>query len=98
MPEYPEEADEPVVKAASSGDQAIAWIILRPRVLSADEIAAFQKEHPELADALEPARRAHNSGLRLYRLKLAAQTHEAVRQLLPPDIDVPGICAARSRS
>ncbi|MEE8103973.1 MAG: efflux RND transporter permease subunit, partial [Planctomycetota bacterium] len=91
VPEYPEEADEPVVKAASSGDQAVAWIILRPRVVDADEIAAFQKEHPELAEALEPARRAHNSGLRLYRLKLAAEEHEAAKELLPREIDVPGM-------
>src|SRR5262245_46891902 len=89
VPQYPEDADEPVISSANSGDRPIAWFILKPRTPTAEEIAAFQKEHPGVAEALEPARKARNAGLRLRRLKDAAAADDRVKPLLPPDIDVP---------
>ena len=93
VPEYPEDADEPVISTSGANDSPIAWFILRARVASADEIAAFQKSHPKLAEWLEPARRAHNSGLRIRRLEMALQSHPEMREdiakLLPRTIDVP---------
>ena len=90
--DYPEDALEPVIATSSSGDRPIAWIILRPKVASAEEIAAFQAEHPDLAEALEPARRADTAGLRDRRLLRAVQENpdsEVLAGLLPPEIDVP---------
>jgi len=86
--EYPEEADEPVLITANSGDQPIGWFILRPRVASRAEVEAFAKEHPDLAQALAPVLRAHNTGLALRRLQAAVEKHPALAALLPPKIDI----------
>ncbi|MFH1268886.1 MAG: efflux RND transporter permease subunit, partial [Planctomycetota bacterium] len=41
VPEYPEEADEPVISTSDPRANAIAWFILRPRMASPEEIEAF---------------------------------------------------------
>src|SRR5687768_3105329 len=58
VPEYPEDADEPVISTSdsSSAGQAIAWFILSPLYATPEEIDAFVKRHPALADELLPAR------------------------------------------
>ncbi len=60
----------------------------RPAARRRKTSTRFQKEHPELAEALEPVRRAHNPGLAMVRLRRLAKEEPAVRELLPPDIDV----------
>jgi HAE1 family hydrophobic/amphiphilic exporter-1 len=86
--EYPEEANEPVLSAASSGDRPIGWFILRPRMREPAEIRALVAAHPALAPVLEPVLRAHNTGLALRRLQAAAAAHPEVKELLPPDVDI----------
>jgi HAE1 family hydrophobic/amphiphilic exporter-1 len=91
VPEYPEDADEPVISTSdsSSAGQAIAWFILSPKYATPEEIDAFSKSHPALADELAPARNAHNMGVRIMRLRALAKTHAEVRELLPPaELDV----------
>ena len=90
VPEYPEEADEPVISTTNSGNRPIAWFILKPQVVSPEEITAFAEKHPDAKDALAGAVKAGTVGLRLKRLKDAAVEHPEVRELLPPpDLDVP---------
>jgi hydrophobic/amphiphilic exporter-1 (mainly G- bacteria), HAE1 family len=67
--QYPEDAREPVISTSDPRANAIAWFVLRPRVASSEEIAAFQTLHPDLAECLEPARRAVQPGLRAQRLQ-----------------------------
>jgi HAE1 family hydrophobic/amphiphilic exporter-1 len=86
--EYPEDALEPVISTSSASDNEIAWFILRPRVPSTEEIEAFQAEHPELAEALEPARKASSLGLRGRRLEAAVEKHPGLEPLLPPAVEV----------
>ncbi len=86
--EYPVDAQEPTISTSSSNDRPIAWFILSQRVPSPGEIAAFQAAHPDLAAALEPARKASGGGLRAKRLQEAAKVHPEVAPLLPPEIDV----------
>jgi len=92
VPEYPEDADEPVLSTSGTLDNPIAWFILRPRVASAQQIARFQQSHPGLAEALEPARRAHSPGLRTRRLlnlvEERPEIKERIAELLPEEIDV----------
>ena len=88
VPDYPEDAREPVLSTSSSSDSPIAWMILRPRVADVEEIAAYQAEHPDLAAALEPARRAPTQGLRQRRLEVAAAEHPELDRFLPHGIDV----------
>ncbi len=87
--EYPEDADEPVISTANSSDSPIAWFILSSRVPTEEHFSAFVAQHPELATKLEPARRAHNVGLGMMRLRLLAKQHPEVQRLLPPkELDV----------
>ena len=90
VPEYPEDADEPVIALSSASDRAIAWFILSQRMPSREEIAGIQQQLPHLAEALEPARRAHNAGLSMLRLRRAAAEHPEIAAELPAtEIDVP---------
>jgi len=92
VPTYPEDADEPVITASGESDRFIAWFILRPLVPTPEAIAEFQQTHPHLAEALEPARLAHNSGLRVLRLKALLEARpeaaDEIAELLPPDHDM----------
>jgi HAE1 family hydrophobic/amphiphilic exporter-1 len=89
VPEYPEDADEPVISTADTSSSPIAYFILRPWVASAQQVAEFQAQHPDLQELLEPARRAHNSGLRTQRFKSLVEQHPEIKQriatLLPPE-------------
>lgn len=93
VPEYPEDADEPIISSSSTSDSPIAWFILRPWVASSEQIAQFQAEHPELAELLEPSRRAEKPGLTTRRLQQLVAEHPEIepeiRELLPQDIEVP---------
>ena len=86
--EYPEDADEPVLSTAQSSDRPIAWFVLRPRTMSVEEIEALQSERPEWRELLEPVRRAGGEGLRLRRLRAAAEAEPALAEYLPPDQDL----------
>ena len=55
VPEYPEDADEPVVSTSNLSDRPIAWFILSQRAADDEEFAAFAGEHPELADVARAA-------------------------------------------
>ncbi len=92
VPEYPEDADEPIMSTSSSSDRAIAWFILSARMPTAEEIAAWQAEHPEFAAEIEPIAKSRSQGLAMLRLRrfVAArlaefqQQHpETVEQLRP---------------
>ncbi len=92
--EYPEDADEPVLSSSGSNDSPIAWFVLRPRIASVEQVAESQRQNPDLAEWLEPARLAHHAGLRTRRLLQAVQQHpeigERIKDLLPdPEIYVP---------
>ena len=86
--DYPIDARLPVISASSASDRPIAWFILSPRMPGEEELRQFQVDHPELADDLEPVLTAHNAGLAALRLRLAAESNERLRALLPEEIDV----------
>ena len=88
VPEYPEDADQPVITTASSSDRPIAWFIFSTRYPSNEQISAFQQQHPQLRDAVQRVRDSHNPGLAMLRLRLLAQQHPEVSELLPPELDV----------
>ena len=90
VPEYPEDADEPIIAMSDAADRAIAWFILSQRMPTRGDIANFQQELPHLSNALEPARRAHNPGLSVLRLRRIAEAHPEIAARLPSEnIDVP---------
>ncbi|MFH1923128.1 MAG: efflux RND transporter permease subunit, partial [Planctomycetota bacterium] len=93
VPEYPEEADEPVITTSSLSGRFMAHFILRPRAASLEEIAALlnRPENADLRQLLGPVGRAQNAALAAQRLLLLVQQHPEieprVQELLPPELD-----------
>lgn len=89
VPQYPEDADKPVISTTDVNGSAIAWFILSPRYPTDAEFDAFEEQHPELKKQLARVRGSANQGLGMLRLRMLAQEYPAVNALLPPpDLDV----------
>ncbi|MHC4448896.1 MAG: efflux RND transporter permease subunit [Planctomycetota bacterium] len=86
--QYPERAEEPVITTANSSDRPIAWFILRPRVVSVEEIETWLADHADLRERMGPVLHARSTGLRLRRLEALAKEIPAVAEILPSDIDI----------
>ena len=93
VPEYPEDADEPVIATSNSSDSPIAWFILTARMPDREVFIEFQKKHPALKEMLEPVVTAHNPGLAELRLRRLVAKHgqkyPQLNEIMPPTIDVP---------
>jgi HAE1 family hydrophobic/amphiphilic exporter-1 len=87
--EYPIDADKPVITTANSSNSPIAWFILSARQATQDELREFASKHSHLADEINRVLTLQNPGLATMRLRMLAQQHPEVQQLLPPaDLDV----------
>ena len=90
--EYPINANEPVIEASDVSDSPIARFALTARPPTIEKIKAFQKAHPQLAEAIEPSRQAGNTGLRVFRLQQLygqlGDQHPELKELLPPEVDL----------
>jgi len=89
VPEYPEDADEPIISTSDASDRPIAWFILGARMPSRDVFEQYMRDHPESAKLLEPILATENPGLSQLRLRRLVAEHPEFSELLPPDIDVP---------
>jgi HAE1 family hydrophobic/amphiphilic exporter-1 len=85
VPEYPEDADEPVISLSNAADQAIGWFILGVRPPTKEELDQFAAKHPTLADKLDPVRKARNPGIAIMRLRKLGEKHAEFKALLPSD-------------
>lgn len=88
VPEYPEDADEPVISTSNLSERFIAWFILNLRPPSDDAIRQFAAKHPQLAEPLETARLTTNASLKLLRIQELAAKHPEVAEILPKDQDL----------
>lgn len=88
VPEYPEDADEPVISTSNTQERWVAWFILNLRPPTNEKIDAFAAKHPELAQPLETAKLTTNSSLKLFRLRELATKHPEVDEILPKDQDL----------
>ncbi len=89
VPEYPEDADKPVISTANANNSPIAWFILSPRYPTVEDFAAFEAKYPALKEPLTRVRQSNNEGLAMMRLRLLAKEHGEVAELLPPpELDV----------
>ncbi|MDG1893897.1 MAG: efflux RND transporter permease subunit [Fuerstiella sp.] len=90
--EYPIDSTEPVIRASNVSDSPVARFVLTARPPELERIEEFQRHHPELAEYLEPARKAMSTGLRVFRLQQAwkqyGEQHSELKELLPPDLDL----------
>src|SRR5262245_30235719 len=88
VPEYPEDADEPVINTANVADRPIAWFILSQRVPPKADVEKFATRYSDLKPALDLAYAAKSEGLKMNRLRALAAKDPRVTQLLPPEQDV----------
>ena len=91
VPEYPEDADQPVISSSDANAQAIAWFILSPRMISDEQLAEFIARNPKFEAILEPVSKAHNKALALLRIRTIVKEHPFCAELLPENFnaDVP---------
>ncbi len=89
VPQYPIDADEPVITVSNSSDRAIAWFILSQRNPPDEKLRQTVAANPDLHDQLERIRQTTNPGLQMHRLRRLAKDQPAIMDLLPPQIDVP---------
>jgi len=89
--EYPQDADQPVISTSNASDRPIAWFILSALQPTVDEIRQLATDAPKVADKLNWIAATNNPGLRLMRLRELASEHPEIGDLLPPDLNVPGM-------
>jgi len=88
VPDYPEDAKEPVINTSNAADRPIAWFILSQKVPGRTDAEKLIADHPELRAPLEEAFNAKSGGLRMLRLRRLAEKDERVKAWLPPEQDV----------
>jgi HAE1 family hydrophobic/amphiphilic exporter-1 len=88
VPDYPEDAKEPVINTANAADRPIAWFILTQRVPDRAEADKLVAQHPALASEIDKAYSAKSEGLQMLRLRRLAVKEPAVAAWLPPEKDI----------
>src|SRR5438045_7927865 len=68
VPDYPENAKEPVINTSNADVRPIAWFILSQKVPDRSEAEKLIGQHPELKGAVDEAYAASSEGLRMLRL------------------------------
>ena len=89
VPEYPEDADEPVISTSDASERPIAWFILSLRMPSNEKLQEFMQQHPERAADLRTVLDVNNPALAQLRLRRLAAQHAEMQPLLPAEIDIP---------
>ncbi len=85
VPDYPEDADQPVITTANSSDRPIAWFVLSARRPSDQDYADLRKKYPELKEAVDEVEFAPNIGVQMLKLRRAAEKHSEFQELMPPE-------------
>src|SRR5258705_10021806 len=84
VPDYPEDAKEPVINTSNAADRPIAWFILSQRVPPREDADKLIAQHPDLKAAFDQAYSAKSEGLRMLRLRRLAANDSRVNAWLPP--------------
>ena len=88
VPDYPDDAKEPVINTSNAADRPIAWFILTQRVPDRAEADKLLAQQPGLKAAIDKAYSAKSEGLQMLRLRRLAQKEPAVAAWLPPEKDI----------
>ncbi len=88
VPDYPEDAKEPVINTSNAADRPIAWFILSQRVPPREDADKLARQHPELKSAIKDVYSAASDGLKMLRLRRLAAKDPRVKAWLPPEQDV----------
>src|SRR5262245_29265183 len=88
VPDYPEDAKEPVINTSNASDRPIAWFILSQRVPDRAEADRLVAQNAELKAEIDKAYAAKSEGLKMLRLRRLAAKEPKVAAWLPPERDV----------
>src|SRR4030095_10728570 len=88
VPDYPEDAKEPVISTSNASNRPIAWFILSQRVPPRDSADKLIAQHPELKTEIDRAYAARSEGLCMLRLRRLAKSDPRVATWLPPEVDI----------
>lgn len=88
VPDYPEDAKEPVISTSNASNRPIAWFILGQRLPPRDSADKLVGQHPDLKTEIERAYSARSEGLTMLRLRRLAKTDPRVAAWLPPEQDI----------
>jgi hydrophobic/amphiphilic exporter-1 (mainly G- bacteria), HAE1 family len=88
VPDYPEDAKEPVINTSNAADRPIAWFILSQKLPDRSQADKLAAQHPDLKLPLAAVYRANSDGLKMLRLRRLAEKDPRVAAILPPDRDV----------
>ena len=88
VPDYPEDAKEPVINTNNASDRPIAWFILGQRVPSREETDELIAQHPDLKAGFDEAYAARSEGLTMLRMRRMAAKDPRVAAWLPPERDI----------
>lgn len=83
VPQYPVDADKPVISTANASNSPIAWFILSARNPTEQQFEELLARHPELAEPIGSIRRASSPGLAAMRLRRLSKEHPELAGLLP---------------
>ena len=85
VPDYPEDAKEPVINTSNAANRPIAWFILGQRIPPRDSADKLIAQHPDLKTEITRAYSARSEGLTMLRLRRLAKTDPRVAAWLPPE-------------
>lgn len=89
VPEYPEDADEPVISTSSSSNSPIAWFMLSTRLPDREVFEAYARSHPDLQSRIDAILETDNPGVADFRTRRLVEEHPDAQHLLPPPLDIP---------
>ena len=89
--DYPQDADEPIVRTVGNRSSSIAYLSLVPRAPEREQLRAFLKHHPELAEPMAPLFQGPEVDVPTIH-RLAAE-YPAIEELL---VDVPDVLDLRT--
>ncbi|QDU75150.1 Multidrug resistance protein MdtB [Bremerella volcania] len=84
VPDYPEDADQPVITTANSSDRPIAWFVLSARRPSDEQYAEMRKKYPKLKEVIDEVEFAPNIGVQMLKLRRASEKYPEFQELMPP--------------
>src|SRR5262245_54105014 len=88
VPDYPEDAKEPVINTSNAADRPIAWFILSQRVPPRESADKLIAQYPDLKAPLDQIYAVKSEGLKMLRLRRFAAKDERVKAWLPPIMDI----------
>ena len=88
VPRYPETALEPTLRSGTDDSSEIAIFNVIARPPDDEQLLAYARQHPDLAQLIEQVRKLDPPTVQLERLEQLSKEHPKLVALLPTDVNV----------